>query len=72
MAGGQGQGPEPISDPCQYTKAQSTSRRCRRSPILCFPNFQLSIPDQYRVDKWLPVFEQQEQSGKMPDLTFCG
>ncbi len=36
----------------------------------CFPNFQLSIPDQYRVDKWLPVFQQQEKSGRMPNLTF--
>ncbi len=36
----------------------------------CFPNFQLSIPDQYRVDQWLPVFQQQEKSGRMPNLTF--
>jgi hypothetical protein len=36
----------------------------------CFPNFQLSIPDQYRVDEWLPTFKQQEQSGQMPNLTF--
>ncbi len=35
-----------------------------------FPNFQLSIPDQYRVDTWLPVFEQDEQTGQMPDLSF--
>ena len=32
----------------------------------CFPNFQLSIPDQYRVDQWLPTFQQDEKSGKMP------
>ncbi len=35
-----------------------------------FPNFQLGIPDQYRVDTWLPVFQQQEQTGKLPNLTF--
>ncbi len=27
----------------------------------CFPNFQLAIPDQYRVDMWLPVFYQQTE-----------
>ena len=47
-----------------------TSRRSRRSSDPCFPNFQLAIPDQYRVDQWLPVFQQQEQSGQMPNLTF--
>jgi len=36
----------------------------------CYPNFQLSIPDQYRVDKWLPVFKKQERRGRMPKLTF--
>ncbi len=35
-----------------------------------FPNFQLQIPDQYRVDTWLPVFDQQEKAGSMPSLTF--
>jgi hypothetical protein len=36
----------------------------------CFPNFQLSIPDQYRVDQWLPTFQQDQRSGRMPGLTF--
>jgi hypothetical protein len=35
-----------------------------------YPNFQLNIPDQYRVDIWEPVFEHQEQTGQMPNLTF--
>jgi YVTN family beta-propeller protein len=35
-----------------------------------FPNFHLNIPDQYRVDTWEPVFKKQEQTGKMPNLTF--
>ncbi len=35
-----------------------------------FPNFQLSIPDQYRVDTWLPQFKADEDSGNMPNLTF--
>jgi hypothetical protein len=36
----------------------------------CFPNFQLSIPDQYRVDQWLPTFQHDEKTGTMPGLTF--
>ena len=64
------QGPEPISNPCQYTKVQSDIPSLQAISDPCFPNFQLSIPDQYRVDQWLPVFHQQEQSGHMPDLSF--
>jgi YVTN family beta-propeller protein len=62
--------PEPISNPCQYTKSEADIPSLQAITDLCFPNFQLSIPDQYRVDKWLPVFQQQEQSGSMPGLTF--
>jgi YVTN family beta-propeller protein len=36
----------------------------------CFPNFQLNIPDQFRVDMWNQEFQQQEKTGKMPNLTF--
>jgi YVTN family beta-propeller protein len=64
------QGTEPISDPCQYTKVQSDIPSLQAISDPCFPNFQLSIPDQYRVDQWLPVFQQQVQSGNMPDLSF--
>ncbi len=35
-----------------------------------FPNFQLQIPDQYRVDMWKPIFAKQERTGRMPNLTF--
>ena len=63
-------GPEPISDPCQYTQVQSDIPSLQAISDPCFPNFQLSIPDQYRVDQWLPVFQHQEKSGKMPNLTF--
>ena len=63
-------GPEPISNPCQYTRAQSDIPSLQAITDPCFPNFQLSIPDQYRVDQWLPVFRQQEQSGNMPNLSF--
>ena len=64
------QGTEPISNPCQYTRAQSDIPSLQAITDLCFPNFQLSIPDQYRVDKWLPVFQRQERSRHMPNLTF--
>ena len=63
-------GPQPINDPCQYTRVQSDIPSLQAISYPCFPNFQLSIPDQYRVDQWLPVFQQQEQSGNMPKLTF--
>ncbi|MBV9805274.1 MAG: bifunctional YncE family protein/alkaline phosphatase family protein [Solirubrobacterales bacterium] len=63
-------GPEPISDPCQYTRVQSDIPSLQEISDPCFPNFQLSIPDQYRVDQWLPVFQRQERHGNMPNLTF--
>jgi YVTN family beta-propeller protein len=64
------QGPEPIPNPCQYAFAQSDIPSLQAITDRCFPNFQLAIPDQYRVDQWLPVFKRQEKTGKMPNLTF--
>ena len=64
------QGTEPISDPCQYTRVQSDIPSLQAISAPCFPNFQLTIPDQYRVDQWLPYFQHDEQTGKMPQLTF--
>ncbi len=64
------QGPEPISNPCQYTQVQSDIPSLQAISDPCFPNFQLSIPDQYRVDQWLPQFDSWKQSGKMPRLSF--
>jgi YVTN family beta-propeller protein len=64
------QGPEPISNPCQYTKVQSDIPSLQAISAPCFPNFQLTIPDQYRVDQWLPYFQQDVQTGQMPQLTF--
>ena len=67
---GKQSGPAPINEPCQYTRAQSDIPSLQAITDPCFPNFQLSIPDQYRVDKWLPVFQQQEKSGHLPNLSF--
>jgi YVTN family beta-propeller protein len=64
------QGPEPIQHPCQYTRIQSDIPSLQAISDPCFPNFQLSIPDQYRVDKWLPVFEHDVRTGNMPSLSF--
>jgi len=64
------QGPEPIPNPCLYAYAQSDIPSLQAITDGCFPNFQLAIPDQFRVDQWQPVFKQQEQSGQMPNLTF--
>ncbi|HUA48326.1 MAG TPA: alkaline phosphatase family protein, partial [Solirubrobacteraceae bacterium] len=63
-------GSQPIPDPCQYAYAQSDIPSLQAITDRCFPNFQLAIPDQYRVDQWLPKFQQQEQTGKLPGLTF--
>jgi YVTN family beta-propeller protein len=63
-------GSEPISNPCQWVRAQADIPSLQKITEPCFPNFQLSIPDQYRVDEWLPTFEQQEKIGQMPNLTF--
>jgi hypothetical protein len=64
------QGAEPISDPCQYVKTESDIPSLNAITEHCFPNFQLQVPDQYRVDTWLPTFQKQEARGKMPALSF--
>ena len=35
-----------------------------------FPNFQLNIPDQYRVDMWNHYFDRWQKNGRMPNLQF--
>ena len=63
-------GPEPISNPCQCVRAQCRHPVAAAITDPCFPNFQLSIPDQYRVDDWLPTFKQQRAArpDAQPDL----
>jgi YVTN family beta-propeller protein len=34
-----------------------------------YPSFNTGIPDQYRVDYWLPIFKDYESSGTLPALT---
>ncbi|HYS45553.1 MAG TPA: hypothetical protein VEM35_03895, partial [Rhizomicrobium sp.] len=34
-----------------------------------FPSFNLTIPDQYRADYWIPLFNQQVAAGQVPNLT---
>ena len=63
-------GPEPIANPCQYVRTRSDIPSLNAITQRCFPNFQLSIPDQYRVDTWLPSFRGQERSGRMAALSF--
>ncbi len=64
------QGPAPISNPCQWVRAKADIPSLQKITEACYPNFQLSIPDQYRVDQWMPVFKRQEHRGRMPNLTF--
>ena len=34
-----------------------------------YPSFNLTIPDQYRVDYWIPAFERQVAANQVPNLT---
>jgi YVTN family beta-propeller protein len=34
-----------------------------------YPSFNTGIPDQYRVDYWLPIFNNQEKTHTLPALT---
>ncbi|MBV9878704.1 MAG: bifunctional YncE family protein/alkaline phosphatase family protein [Verrucomicrobia bacterium] len=34
-----------------------------------YPSFNTGIPDQYRVDYWLPIFNNQEKTHSLPALT---
>jgi YVTN family beta-propeller protein len=34
-----------------------------------YPSFNTGIPDQYRVDYWLPIFNNQEKTNTLPALT---
>jgi hypothetical protein len=34
-----------------------------------YPSFNTGIPDQYRVDYWLPIFKNQEMTNSLPALT---
>ncbi|HEX4636790.1 MAG TPA: bifunctional YncE family protein/alkaline phosphatase family protein [Rhizomicrobium sp.] len=34
-----------------------------------YPSFNLTIPDQYRADYWIPVFERQVAANQVPNLT---
>lgn len=34
-----------------------------------YPPFNLNIPDQYRMDYWIPEFQKLDAEGKVPDLT---
>jgi YVTN family beta-propeller protein len=34
-----------------------------------YPNFNLTIPDQYRVDYWIPEFQRLDAANQVPNLT---
>jgi YVTN family beta-propeller protein len=34
-----------------------------------YPPFNLTIPDQYRMDYWIPEFQRQDAANQVPDLT---
>lgn len=34
-----------------------------------YPPFNLTIPDQYRADYWIPLFQHQDETNQVPNLT---
>ena len=34
-----------------------------------YPSFNLTIPDQYRADYWIPLFQHQDATNQVPNLT---
>ena len=34
-----------------------------------YPSFNLTIPDQYRADYWIPLFQRQDAANQVPNLT---
>ena len=34
-----------------------------------YPSFNLTIPDQYRADYWIPLFQHQDAANQVPNLT---
>ncbi|MGO9753439.1 MAG: bifunctional YncE family protein/alkaline phosphatase family protein [Solirubrobacteraceae bacterium] len=59
-----------LTPPACYTSTTSDVPSLEKILVPSFPNFQLDIPDQFRVDTWLPIFQQDEMTGQMPNLTF--
>ena len=65
---GKESGPLPIPTNAFTTSSDIPSLEKILDPY--FPNFQLNIPDQYRVDMWTPIFEHDEATGDLPNLSF--
>ena len=65
---GKAKGPLPVSTHAYETSSDIPSLNKIIDPQ--FPNFQLQIPDQYRVDVWNKTFQRWEAKNKMPNLSF--
>jgi hypothetical protein len=64
---GNAQGPLPV--PIDAYQTHSPMPALNAITDHQFPRFDLSVPDQYRVDMWLSEFRQYEQTGDLPNLT---
>ena len=65
---GAAKGPLPVPTHAYETSSDIPSLNKILDPW--FPNFQLQIPDQYRVDMWNKYFTRWERNGNMPNLQF--
>ena len=64
---GKASGPMPVPENKYLSSGDVPSINSIEDPQ--FPVFNLSIPDQYRVDTWLQVFKKDKKTGKLPNLT---
>ena len=65
---GKAKGPLPVSENAYQTSSDIPSLNKIINPK--FPNFQLQIPDQYRVDVWKQAFNSWVKKNNMPNLSF--
>jgi YVTN family beta-propeller protein len=63
---GKAQGPLPVPIDAYQTYSPMPALNAITDHL--FPRYDLSIPDQYRVDMWLSEFRQAEQTGDLPNL----
>jgi YVTN family beta-propeller protein len=63
---GKAQGPLPV--PIDAYQTHSPMPALNTITDHQFPRYDLSVPDQYRVDMWLSEFQQFEQTGDLPNL----
>jgi hypothetical protein len=65
----EGKAPGPLPVPLDQFQSRSDVPSLNAISNPDYPRFDLSIPDQYRVDVWEQDFRHAEQTGTLPSLT---